>query len=160
VAPGFECTSSDEMKMCSISVAPMPSMISMPVACFHCARVAAGSASPAETHLARLERSCALTCAAIARYDEGTVKHTVARNCAIAASSWSGGAFSSNTVDAPMRIGISRMPPRPNVKASGGLPMKTSSGFALNVDFGQQSHMAITSRWKCIVPWACRWCPT
>ena len=43
--------------MCSISVAPMPSMISMPVASFHSLRVAAGSASPADTHLRRLDRS-------------------------------------------------------------------------------------------------------
>jgi hypothetical protein len=38
------------MKMCISSVAPMPSIISMPVASFHSARVAAGRASPAETH--------------------------------------------------------------------------------------------------------------
>ena len=37
--------------MCSISVAPMPSIISMPVASFQSVRVAAGSTSPAETHL-------------------------------------------------------------------------------------------------------------
>src|SRR5436190_470504 len=41
------------MKMWNISVAPMPSMISMPVDAFQSARVAAGSASPAATHLRR-----------------------------------------------------------------------------------------------------------
>jgi len=38
------------MKMCSSSVAPMPSIRSMPVASRHSTRVAAGSASPADTH--------------------------------------------------------------------------------------------------------------
>ena len=37
-----------------ISVEPMPSMISMPVACLKSWRVASGSASPAETHFFRL----------------------------------------------------------------------------------------------------------
>jgi hypothetical protein len=40
-----------------ISVEPMPSMISMPVACLKSCRVASGSASPAETHFLRLARS-------------------------------------------------------------------------------------------------------
>ena len=40
--------------MWNISVAPMPSIISMPVASFHSWRVASGSASPADTHLRRL----------------------------------------------------------------------------------------------------------
>ena len=48
-----------EMKMCSISVAPMPSMIARPVACLKASKVAAGSVSPAETHLRRLARSAA-----------------------------------------------------------------------------------------------------
>ena len=38
------------MKMCSISVEPIPSMMRTPVADSHSARVAAGSVSPAETH--------------------------------------------------------------------------------------------------------------
>ena len=60
-------------------------------------RVAAGSASPAETHLRRLlDRYVLLPplCAAIARYEVGAVKHTVARYCAMAGSSASGVAFS------------------------------------------------------------------
>ena len=71
---------------------------------------------------------CSRAPAAIARYEVGAVKQTVAR-CATIASSRSGGpAFSSSTVEAPMCIGNSVSPPRPKVKASGGLPMKTSSG--------------------------------
>jgi hypothetical protein len=42
-------------------------MISMPVACFHSARVAAGKASPALTHLRSDDRSCCATTPAIAR---------------------------------------------------------------------------------------------
>ncbi len=38
------------------------------------------------------------------------------------------------------------------MNASGGVPQKISSGWARSVDFGKQSHIAITSRWKCIVP--------
>ena len=55
------------------------------------------------------------------------MKQTVARYCAIAAGSASGEAFSSSTVEAPTDSGNSSSPPRPKVKASGGLPMKTSS---------------------------------
>ena len=53
--------------MWNISVEPIPSMISMPVCCFHKVRVAAGRDSPALTHLRRLDRSCVVTQAAIAR---------------------------------------------------------------------------------------------
>ena len=53
--------------MWNISVEPMPSMISMPVASFHSLRVAAGSASPADTHLRRLARSRPAQASAIAR---------------------------------------------------------------------------------------------
>ena len=119
--------------MWNISVAPMPSMISMPVASFQSARVAAGSASPAATHL-RSGRRRARRCffsrapAAIARYEVGAVKQTVARWATIASSRSGGPAFSSSTVEAPMCIGNSVRPPSPKVKASGGLPMKTSSG--------------------------------
>ena len=43
------------MKMCSISVAPIPSMMRSPVARSHASNVASGSASPAETHLRSVE---------------------------------------------------------------------------------------------------------
>ena len=71
---------------------------------------------------------------------------------AIAASSSSGLAFSSSTAEAPTLIGNSSRPPRPKVKASGGLPMKTSCAVACRQCGGQQRQMASTSRWKCIVP--------
>ncbi len=45
------------MKMWIISVAPMPSMISMPLASRNSLRVASGSASPAETHFFSDDRS-------------------------------------------------------------------------------------------------------
>ena len=80
------------------------------------------------------------------------MKHTLARHCAIAASSTSGVAFSSSTVLAPIDNGNNSRPPSPNVKASGGLPMKRSSAVARSTCGGQQAHAAITSRWKCIVP--------
>ena len=146
VAPGRTCASSCEMKMCSSSVEPMPSMMSMPVASFHNCRVAAGNASPAETHLRSERRSCCFTLGAIARYDVGAVNSTVARCCAIAGSSCSGDGRSTNSVAAPMRIGNSSNPPRPNVNASGGLPVNRSSAVARNVLRGQQSQAAMTSR--------------
>src|SRR5476649_2761436 len=43
-------------------------------------------------------------------------------------------------------------PPRPKVKASGGVPMKMSDGCESSIERGKQSQIAITSRWKCIVP--------
>ena len=68
------------------------------------------------------------------------------------ASSKAGGAgLSSSTTDAPTLIGNSSRPPRPKVKASGGLPMNTSSGRGRSTWRGQQAQAAITSRWKCIV---------
>jgi hypothetical protein len=38
------------------------------------------------------------------------------------------------------------------VKASGGLPMKMSSASGFRMERGKQSQIAITSRWKCMVP--------
>jgi hypothetical protein len=50
-------SSADPMKMCSISVAPMPSMIRTPVASWNASQVDFGSASPAETQRRRDETS-------------------------------------------------------------------------------------------------------
>jgi hypothetical protein len=61
------------------------------------------------------------------------------------------GGRDSSTVLAPTAIGNSSNPPRPKVKASGGLPMKTSSARARSTCGGQHAHAAITSRWKCMV---------
>ena len=44
------------------------------------------------------------------------------------------------------------MPPSPNVNAIGGVPQTMSSFAILMTERGKQSHMAITSRWKCTVP--------
>jgi len=56
-----------EMKMWIISVAPMPSMMRMPVASYHASEVAFGSASPAEMQRRRLEMSRPPTIGASAR---------------------------------------------------------------------------------------------
>ncbi|MNQ08598.1 hypothetical protein D3C85_213980 [compost metagenome] len=56
-----------EMKMCSISVAPMPSVMASPVAACHASRVASGSASPADTDKRRLRKSCCAARGAIWR---------------------------------------------------------------------------------------------
>ena len=89
VAPGRLVASSAEMKMCSSSVAPMPSISSIPVTSFQSDRVDAGNASPAETHLRRLLSRSGTPCraSAIARYDVGAVNMIVARNVSAAAIS-------------------------------------------------------------------------
>ena len=46
-------------------------------------------------------------------------------------------------------------PPSPKVKASGGLPMNTSSPRARSTCGGQQALAASTSRWKCIAALGC-----
>ena len=76
---------------------------------------------------------------------------TVAWNSLMPSSNSGGLAFSSNTVDAPTDMGNSTRPPRPKVKASGGLPMNTSSGSSRSRCGGQQRQMAMMSRWKCMV---------
>ena len=87
------------MKMCSISVAPMPSMIRIPVALCHASTVGSGKASPAEMHFFSDEMSCADSAPSMARYAVGAVKQTVARHVAIAGSNSSGGAFQTVRVD-------------------------------------------------------------
>ena len=57
----------------------------------------------------------------------GAVKQIVARNCWIVSSSVSGVSRSTSTVRAPKRSGKHSRPPRPKVKASGGVPQKMSS---------------------------------
>src|SRR5258706_15092795 len=82
----------------------------------------------------------------------GAVNRIVALNFCIDSSSESGVNFSTSAVLAPKRSGKHSSPPRPKVKASGGEPMKTSSCAGFRQERGKQSHIAITSRWKCIVP--------
>ena len=45
---------------------------------------------------------------------------------------FAGDAFSSSVAVAPKRSGKIASPPRPNVKASGGEPTKTSSGVTFS----------------------------
>jgi len=136
--------------MWSISVLPMPSIMRTPVAAFHASHTGDGSISPAETHVRSDRTSRCETRAAIARYATGAVKTTLARNRWTASSSVSALAFSSNTVAAPTSSGNKSSPPRPNVKASGGLPQKTSSADARSTFLPNVSHVAAMSRWKCI----------
>ena len=137
--------------MCSSSVAPMPSISSMPVASRHSVRVATGSASPAETHLRSVPPCAAATrrwraVAAIARYEVGAVNNTVAPWRAMPSSRSGGEVLASSTVAAPTCIGNSSSPPSPKVKASGGLPMNTSSAWARSTCGGKQAQAAIRSR--------------
>ncbi len=67
------------MKMCSISVAPMPSMMRMPVASRNSSQVGFGSVSPADTQRRSEERLRSASAGRIARYAVGAVKSTVAR---------------------------------------------------------------------------------
>ena len=97
--------------MCSISVAPMPSMILSPVAFFHPSNTLRGSVSPADTHFLRLETSAPSSIAVIARYAVGAVKQIVGRYFSIALSRSGGDACSSRSDDAPNRMGNSSSPP-------------------------------------------------
>jgi hypothetical protein len=58
----------------------------------------------------------------------GAVNRTVALYFSTASTRSCGAPCSSNTVEAPIDSGNSKRPPRPKVKASGGVPMKMSSG--------------------------------
>ena len=115
------------MKMCSISVEPIPSRILIPVRSRHASQVAAGSVSPAETQTRRLAASPGCIAASMARNAVGAVKQTVGRSTRNAASRCSGEACSSSRLAAPTRSGNSTAPPRPKVKASGALPVNRSS---------------------------------
>ena len=77
VAPGFIFSSFEEMKICSISVAPIPSMIFNPVASYQSCQTFNGKVSPADTHFRRLEISKSLTFVVIIRQAVGAVKQIV-----------------------------------------------------------------------------------
>jgi len=76
----------------------------------------------------------------------GAVNKIVAAKVCMAETKCSGEAFSISTVDAPTLKGNSNRPPKPKVKANGGLPMKTSSASGRCTCAGQQAQAAITSR--------------
>ena len=81
----------------------------------------------------------------------GAVKQVVTPKSSMISASSAGVAFSTSTVDAPACSGNSSTPPRPNVKANGGVPVKTSSGDGRSTWREKVSQIASTSRWKCIV---------
>ena len=83
---------------------------------------------------------------AIARYEVGAVTSTVAPWRWMPSSRSGGEALASSTAAAPTLIGNSSSPPSPKVKASGGLPMNTSSAAARSTCRGKQAQAAITSR--------------
>ena len=128
VDPGTISSSAAEMKMCSISVDPMPSMILTPVASWNAFQVATGRCSPADTQRRRLDKPAVASPAIIALYAVGAVKQIVTPCSAMCRASSAGVAFSMSSVDAPTRRGKTTRPPSPNVKASGGVPVNTSSG--------------------------------
>src|SRR2546427_4787723 len=71
MAPARTSSGGLDTKTWMSSVPPMPSIISMPVACFHSWRVASGRASPADTLFLSDDRSKRAACAAI-RSEEHT----------------------------------------------------------------------------------------
>jgi len=119
------------MKMWNISVEPMPSSSSMPVASRQCLKVAAGSGSAAETprrSAPRSKRFLISGTSSIRRYDVGAQKQIVTRCRAKVSSIDSGVNPPESTVVAPKRNGKTSKPPVPNVNASVGWPPKRSSG--------------------------------
>ena len=132
--------------MCSNSVAPIPSINLFPVASNQARQVASGKCSPAETHRRRDETSLPSSCVSIARYAVGAVKRTEILYSEIFSNKTGGAAFSNKTVVAPMRSGNTTRPPRPNVKAIGGLPANTSSFVGLTTPLEKVSAIAKISR--------------
>ncbi len=137
--------------MCSISVDPMPSMILTPVASWNAFQVATGRCSPADTQRRRLDSPAVASPAIIALYAVGAVKQIVTPCSAMCRASSAGVAFSMSSVEAPTRSGKTTRPPSPNVKASGGVPVNTSSGVGRSTCVENVSAFASTSRWKCMV---------
>ena len=139
------------MKMCSISVLPMPSMISTPVASRNASQVAFGRCSPAETAFRRARSWSVLPAASIALYAVGAVKQIVTPCCVDRV-----GELGRRRLlhQQGRRAGVQReeqQPPSPNVNASGGVPVNTSSGTAAARARRRCRQIASTSRWKCIV---------
>ena len=140
--------------MCIISVAPMPSMISMPVASFHsCAR-------RVRQRLAGRRRTCAATTGrsraasgAIARYNVGAVNSIVARCVLDRRSSASGPGRSTQQrrrADAHRKQQQAAQPEGERERRRAA--EHVVGGRLAASPRGKQSHIASTSRWKCIVP--------
>ena len=98
-----------------------------PVAAAKASQVARGRCSPAETARRSVDSLPVLPWAIMALYAVGAVKQTVTRCSAMCSASSSGVARSTRRLAAPTRIGKTTRPPRPNVNAIGGVPVKTSS---------------------------------
>jgi hypothetical protein len=146
VAPGRTSSSAAEMKMCSISVDPMPSISAIPVASAKARQVASGRCSPADTARRKERSDAALPEASIARYPVGAVKQIETLCSTMRSASSSGVAFSTSRVEAPIRSGKTSSPPRPKVNAIGGVPVKTSSAFGRSTWEEKVSAIARTSR--------------
>src|SRR5574343_2762 len=101
VAPGFMLLVFEDIKICNISVAPIPSMIFNPVASYQSCHTLSGNVSPAETHLRKLEMLKSLTLVVMIRQAVGAVKQMVILKSCMACNSISGVGFSSKKVDAP-----------------------------------------------------------
>ena len=111
-------------------------MISMPVALLpQLARRRrqrlAGRDALAQARRGRSSRACARHRAVRRRRREQHGRRDARRSPAAARRA---AAFSSSSVAAPTRSGNSSSPPSPNVNASGGLPVKRSSGVARSVE--------------------------
>ena len=138
------------MKMCSISVEPMPSTMRMPVASCQACATLAGSGSPAEMHAS--SDGSSTRSRSSARYMVGAVasRVTPCRRTVSTSGSIPGLAIGAN--EAPKRIGNSTSTPRPNVNAIGAVPVKTSSGDGERISRAKVSQIASTSRWKWTQP--------
>ena len=114
------------MKICSISVEPMPSTMRMPVASCQACATLAGSGSPAEMHAC--SDGSSTRSRRRARYMVGAVasRVTSCRRTVSTSGSIPGLAIGAN--EAPKRIGNSTSTPSPNVNAIGAVPVNTSSG--------------------------------
>ena len=99
--------------MCSISVAPIPSMIRTAVASWKSSHTARGRCSPADTHRRMPVSASVLPVASSARYMVGAVNSAVTPWPAITSASSSGEARSSSSVLAPMLNGNTTRPPSP-----------------------------------------------
>src|SRR5690606_31103010 len=93
------------MKICSISVAPIPSMIFKPVVLYQSSQIFSGSVSPAEIHFRKLDLSLSFDFSVRILQAVGAVKQMVILYFSIASKSKSGECFSIKNVLAPKYIG-------------------------------------------------------
>src|ERR1700756_4801326 len=111
------------MKMCSISVAPIPSRIGLLTLRVHSSNMGAGKVSPAETAIRSEDKSApSFAAASITRYAVGAVKQIVDLWVWISFTSFGGEAFSRKPAAAPNLKGNIANPPSSKVKARGGDP--------------------------------------